>query len=134
MNENIYQYNTPLLELDKNTEVEKLLLPNKEYSMTISYPLNRPETYRVISGVEGTRKNELGKIVMDTYKQIYREEVEDSGPPMYHPTEPRRIESSGRRGIWGHDLEDLWLIWIEIDNNLNKIKPIITAKIKYYEY
>jgi hypothetical protein len=134
MNVNIHQYNTPLLELDNNTEVEKLLLPSLEYAMTIAYPLHKPETFRVISGSSGVRKSELGKIIMDVYKQIYREEVEDSGPPMYHPTEPRRIESSGRHGIWGHDLEDLWLSWVEIDNNLNKITPIVTTKIKTYEH
>lgn len=134
MNENVYIYKTPLLELDKVAEVEKLLFPNIEYSLIISYPLDKPETYRVISGSEGVRKCELGKIIMEIYKKIYSEEVEDSGPPLYHPTEPRRIASTGRHGIWGHDLEDLWLNWVEIDNLQNKIIPTVTTKIKTYEY
>lgn len=134
MNENVYQYKTPLLELDKGTEVEKLLLPNTEYSLIISYPLHKPETYRIITGSEGMRKCELGKTIMEIYKKIYSEEVEDSGPPLYHPTEPRRIESTGRHGVWGHDLEDLWLNWIEVDNVENKIVPIIVTKIKTYEH
>lgn len=134
MNENVYQYNTQLLELDKVEEVEKLLLPNTDYSMIISYPLHKPETYRIITGSEGMRKSGLGKIIMEIYKKIYSEEVEDSGPPLYHPTEPRRIESTGRHGLWGHDLEDLWLNWIEVDNVKNKIIPIIVTKFKNYEY
>lgn len=134
MNANIYQYNTAILELDKNTEVEKLLLPKREYSLILSYPLRNPETFRIITGSEGMRKFELGKIIMEQYIKIYSEEVEDSGPPLYHPTEPRRIESTGRHGIWGHDLEDLKLNWVEIDNISNKIIPTITTKLKTYEH
>ena len=134
MNANVHQYNTSILELDKNTEVEKLLLPGKEYSMILFYPLRSPETFRIITGSEGMRKAELGKIIMEKYIKIYSEEVEDSGPPLYHPTEPRRIASTGRHGVWGHDLEDLKLNWVEIDHSLNKIIPTITTKLKTYEY
>lgn len=134
MNANLYQYRIKLLDLDNLEDKEKILLPKQEYKMTILYPLTHPHTVRIITGSNGMTRSELGKIILYEYKKIYSDDEAVSGRPTYHHTEPRRIMSLGPYGIWGHDLEELWLQSLEVDPDKKEIHLKITSKFKTYEY
>lgn len=134
MNSNLYQYRIKILDLYQFEDPEKILLPNKGYKMPIIYPLTHPHTVSILTGKNGMTRGELGKIILYEYKKIYGADEAASGPPTYHHTEPKRIMSLGPYGVWGHDLEELWLQSVDIDSARGEIGLKVTTKIKTYEY
>ena len=87
--------------------------------VTIDYPLLNPLTYELpFSHV----LNNVLENICEKYKEIYREEEEtttvEAGPIGETPSGiylMNRCTTTGKYGIWGHDIGDLYIEKLELD-------------------
>ena len=93
------------------------ILPAGVYTLKIDYPLNTPmhDTHTFDNPVT---REEMVKWIVDSYRYIYDVEKKTSSiEESYIPGMLNRSETDGKFGIWGHDLEDLLLHTIWVDEN-----------------
>ena len=87
-----------------NTQVTEL----ERISITFGYPLSQPTTLEFFNP-GGFTCYDFYKAVYEGYVTIYAEEEQAVGNPGYIPGMLNRSVSQGPHGIWGHDMEDLFL-------------------------
>jgi hypothetical protein len=93
------------------------LLPAGEYTLEITYPLNRPYTEECVWDRPLTRED-IVKWVTDRYRFIYKVEDETSeNLPALIPGMSNRNVTNGKYGIWGHYIDDLYFHTIWVDEN-----------------
>lgn len=105
-------------EIDRLIEPDKIVISEKEVTLLIDYPLNKPATFILISNTNGFTKKQLVQEISKKYHEIYNEE-EKTATTKTVPLEKRkgiinRNETDGKYGIWGHDIGDLVLSSIEV--------------------
>jgi len=87
--------------------------------LVVDYPLNHPVELKLAAAGKAFTRAELVKAVCDAYQQIYAEEEAASAvktvPAGQRGTLQNRNTTEGPYGIWGHDLDDLDLVTIEVD-------------------
>lgn len=86
--------------------------------MLIDYPLNKPAVFEIESATSiGVIISSIG----EAYRKIYNEEEETSSLNVTPPEERgmclNRNRTNGRYGIWGHDIEDLYIEGITVHDN-----------------
>lgn len=94
------------------------------------YPLSK-EFYFVHCSLspKGFTRAELALSISNTYKKIYRDEEDAAGNPGNVPGMMNRAESNGPYGIWGHDLGDLLLHTVILENGKKFNLPLYTLGI-----
>lgn len=88
-------------------------------TLVIDYPLEHPVEARIVAaGTGNLTRADVVRAICDAYAQIYREEQATSATPVTPPgqrgTLQNRNRTTGRYGVWGHDLRDLDLTGVEI--------------------
>lgn len=107
------EYNGVIAGLNPKEEI----LPAGKYVLKVDYPLSVPFEEELEFGNPITRE-QLVKWIVDSYHCIY--EIEDQTSdiaPGFIPEMLNRNTTSGQFGIWGHDIDDLDLHTVEIDEN-----------------
>lgn len=89
---------------------EVILQPNKNYTLTIDYPLSTPAIIDVVTDENGMTRENFVDLVTRCYREIYETEDKTSSvEPGYIPGMCNRVRTNGDYGIWGHVLSDLAL-------------------------
>ncbi len=109
-------------------DADNYIIDNQEITIMIDYPL-ADETYWECNSEDpkGWTPRTLLKKIMELYKQIYKEEEETMDTPI--PTLDKRgglwnrPQSTGRFGIWGHDIEDLYIEGVYYDHLKHIVHP-----------
>ena len=86
------------------------LPPNETFVLTIDYPLSREALVEIETGEKGLGSLGLLGRIAKAYKKIYEEEDGTSEI------------SIGKYGIWGHDIEDLYIEYVIVDFEKKTIK------------
>jgi hypothetical protein len=98
------------VEVAKNAPDEVVLLPSANYVLKIEYPLKKPCKIKFNSGSSGMTRLALAEYICVEYRRIYAEEdatitaIVGQIPGMFN-----RSATTGKYGIWGHDIGDLML-------------------------
>jgi hypothetical protein len=97
---------------------DEVVLPHKQISLIIDYPLNHPDTTKLLVTTAGFTRRQLIENISKRYHQIYQEE-EASSKTKTVPIDKRtglinRNETDGKYGICCHDLSDLDLSTVEV--------------------
>lgn len=95
----------------------------EDIKVIIDYPLTRKFVFDICT-IDGkiTRKY-LAQSIVDTYRNIYREKEESTAIPIldlddrikYQNGLINRNRTDGKYGIWGHDIDDLYLCGLKFD-------------------
>jgi len=111
--ENDPEYSKEIVDLNLDEEI----LPAGEYTLVIDYPLSNPYRETFITKFPIQRK-EIVELIVNAYHRIYNEENDTSNiKPALISGMYNRIHTNGNYGIWGHDLGDLVLHTIYVDEN-----------------
>ncbi len=100
---------------------DEIVINDPEIKIEFDYPLKTKFTFNFKNDKGFTRKQLVNHIV-ETYKLIYREEEETIQNQKIIPPKERgpmlnRNETDGKYGIFGHDIEDLWLEGMTYDKD-----------------
>lgn len=111
----IEKYDKDLINLIDGDEI---VLPYPKVSIIADYPLNKPAIFELKAGKAGFSRREIIQHIGKIYHHIYETE-EASAKTKTVPLEKRtglinRNVTDGEYGIWGHDLSDLYLSYIEV--------------------
>jgi hypothetical protein len=86
--------------------------------INITYPLRNPAQVRVVEPAPITRRR-LAELISQAYQQVYREEeASKSGHAKGNGMLLNRRETNGKYGIWGHDLGDLDLHTVILNDGI----------------
>jgi len=97
---------------------KRKVIEDSDIFIEYSYPIRHPYTLSYHSR-GGFCREQLIHIITSQYKQMYAEEEKTVRHKPVIPMDQRglltynimnRNETDGKYGIWGHDLEDLWLV------------------------
>lgn len=97
-----YICNIPIIKRKKDKKI--ILEKNKEFTVIIDYPLEKPVTFK-LNTQNGLTFKQLINEIRNFYKLIYKE--------------PEKYE------IWGHNISDLWIEKIQIEHQNNTITLVI---------
>ncbi|MFX1525452.1 MAG: hypothetical protein ACFFCC_18240 [Promethearchaeota archaeon] len=101
-----------ILDYEDEEKRVRLIKPNEvvideeELTMVIDYPLSAKVRIK-LKKKGGFTRLFIFKSIYEAYKQIYKEEDEESGDPGTYNNLYNRKRAGGKYGIWGHYLEDL---------------------------
>jgi hypothetical protein len=95
---------------------EEVILPaNKVYTLVIDYPLNKPFKGTFKTPSNGMNRQQFAELATKTYQMIYKIEEDQEGPTPNIPGMYNRQTSNGPFGIWGHDIGDLTIHTLYVD-------------------
>lgn len=103
-------------ELDNPTEI---IISKPKIDVLFEYPLTNKvlKTFNADT-TNGFTAAGLIQMICDFYKEIYEEEDRTTNIPSENiPNMLNRNETTGKYGIWGHAIGDLYLHTMEYDNN-----------------
>lgn len=86
-------------------DIQYKLPPNESYKLIIRYPLSNPAEFEIKTGKDGLNQLDLIAKIGTCYNKVYK--------------------NADKYGIWGHVIEDLVLVGIDI----NHTKKIITLQV-----
>jgi hypothetical protein len=103
---------------------EVVLKANKTYKLIISYPVSTPYTVDINTGKKGLTRIKVIDLICKHYRKMYAEEDGSSsmGDPGHIPGMLNRNISDGKYGIWGHDIGDLCLVNMYVNDNKKTIE------------
>jgi len=115
----------PLYEMNKHisnlVDVEEVVLAAESATLLLSYPLKKSAVRLVhpTNSKEFTR-GDLAKIIEETYREVYRLEAVSQAVTDSYLNDRGNLynkpESDGVFGIWGHDMYDLSIAFINVYN------------------
>lgn len=86
---------------------DEIIIPEQDITISYDYPIKKSFLYtHHTNNPSGFSRKELSEQIMKKYIQIYEEEDEDI-----------KKSGSGRYGIWGHNISNLYLVSIEKGEN-----------------
>lgn len=91
---------------------DTVIIPKPAITVAFDYPLREQYNFEIRADDEavGFKKAELAYKIAHVYEFIYHSEANSAPDPgRAHPRMLNRGISDGDFGIWGHDLEDLYL-------------------------
>jgi hypothetical protein len=83
---------------------------NQTYDLLIDYPLTHPATVKIKTGKGGMNLIKLVKVIGNAYTKIYEAEPDSE-----------YCDEDGTYDIWGHGIDDLCLVGIDINHTSKKI-------------
>jgi len=113
---------------------DELVINKNDVRIMFEYPLKNPLIYRAEAPqVFGFTRRNLIDIIVLKYHDIYQEEEDTSQIPILSINERmtsqnrlmNRNTTNGTFGVWGHDIEDLFIDEIQYDPLANLISLII---------
>ena len=112
-------------ELDKISD-KKIVIKASKVILHVSYPLKTPVEFEIVASKEkGFTKADLVKCISKVYHRIYREEKKSTKVKVLPDSQRgymyNRNTTDGKYGIWGHDIGDLGLDAIEVEEKDNQI-------------
>lgn len=111
--------------ISKNIKAsKKIIIKDENINIEFDYPLSNVVKFN-FSKSGGFSIYDIIKYICSGYERIYREEEEEVGNPGHIPGMFNRMASNGPYGIWGHDINDLFIEAIDYD----KKKKLITLSI-----
>lgn len=102
-----------------------IVIPNKKVKIVFDYPFSQEFIFEFTSDTEeGFTREYLIDCICLQYKKMYDEEnasveVSSIEERMKKGGLLNREQTDGKYGIWGHDIEDLYLEGIKYDENNN---------------
>lgn len=113
----------PEKEIHRLIDTDKAVLPFNKVILIIDYPVKSPVYIPLTSNGDGFSRKQLITAISQQYHAMFKEE-EITATNKTTPLEKReglqnRNETNGKYGIWGHDLSDLDLSYIEVHKNKN---------------
>ena len=115
---------------DINKKLSKVLNPlevvieDNCFELKIDYPLFQ-SSIRIVITDRCFSRIDLLRAISNEYFEVYREEEEDDRNPGLIPGMLNRATTSGRHGIWGHQIEDLVIEGIYLSIRKNDV-PLVT--------
>jgi hypothetical protein len=113
MDDNPGEYGLEISQLNPKEEI----LPAGKYKLVIDYPLSTEYVEELEFGKPVTRE-QIVEWIVASYHYIYK--IEDESTPVPAGLIPgmfNRVTTMGTYGIWGHELGDLDLHTIHVDEN-----------------
>ncbi len=109
-------------EEERNTlkDAHEIVIPEETIYINFSYPLRKKAEFQY-THAGGFSRLDLYRSIYEGYKKIYDEEAAEVGDPGTYENLYNRRESSGKYGIWGHYLEDLFVEGILYDPESKKV-------------
>ncbi len=103
---------------------------DNELNLVITYPLTNPFHAALLLPRHQYPIIKILEAICESYKMIYSQEEETAAEAKTLPIEDRgpcinRNTTDGVYGIWGHDIEDLWVEGLEYDDETNTVTPIM---------
>jgi len=101
---------------DEETRFE-LLNPNdiviedEQIHIEFRYPLATPVMF-THSKKGGFTRLDIFRLIYEGYKYIYEQEEKEVGDPGTYERSYNRQKSTGKYGIWGHYISDLWIEFV----------------------
>jgi hypothetical protein len=113
MDDNPGEYGLEISQLNPKEEI----LPAGKYKLVIDYPLSTEYVEELEFGKPVTRE-QIVEWIVASYHYIYKMEDESTPVPAgLIPGMFNRVTTMGTYGIWGHELGDLDLHTIHVDDN-----------------
>lgn len=107
---------------DHIKDPDEIVIEDEEIKIEFSYPLKRG-TIREYYSIGGFTRLFLAQCIFEGYYTIYEEEEAAVGNPGHYENLYNRRESDGPYGIWGHDMCDLTLDYIDYNPNKKLCLP-----------
>lgn len=104
-------------ELVRLRDSDELVLPYARAFILFDYPLNNPAIREIATDGQGFTRRELVELIGKFYEEIYEEEERSANIktlPMNERKIMNRNQTDGVHGIWGHDLADIAISYIEV--------------------
>lgn len=106
-------------------EHNRILKPNKKYTLIIDYPVRSPFEYSFTTNEKGMTLREVVDLAVKKYKQMYKEEDKSTSiKPMTMKEASKgkcsllnRVQTDGKYGIYGHDLSHLTITNVGVKGN-----------------
>jgi hypothetical protein len=122
----------PEPDIGRMSDPDELVLPGGEYLLVIDYPVANPVEIPVKpEDPRGYTRAGIVREVSRAYRRLYEEEEETSTvkviPPEARKGTFNRNETDGKHGIWGHDLRDLAVVkvWLEERDGKRRLRLVI---------
>jgi len=117
----------PVISIDNPSYILRYLIKGddvvlpKKVTLAVEYPVAKPVYFELTAKGEGFTRKQIVEEISRVYHEIYKVEEETSKTKTV-PLEKReglinRNETNGKYGIWGHDLSDLYLNFIDVYKN-----------------
>ncbi len=107
-------------DIERMHDPDEIVLPAGEYILNIDYPVAKPAEIPLSpSDPRGYSRAAIAREVAKVYAAVYEEEERTSSvkviPPEARGQTYNRNETDGKYGIWGHDIEDLALVKVRLE-------------------
>lgn len=110
---------SPQVEIKNLIGKDEVVIPEKELTVIVDYPLSSNYRFELVSK-NGFTRTQLINEISKRYYQLYDEE-ENTATIKTVPLQQRKIynrnQTNGKYGIWGHDIGDLVLDEIHVYKN-----------------
>lgn len=108
---------------------DEIVIPEKQISVEIAFPLSVPHTFVLTAhNPGGFTIASLAEGISQLYSQIYKEEEKTSETSVSRiPGFSNRSRTDGKYGIWGYDIDDLVLLSVKFDGGRGVYIPQVLA-------
>lgn len=110
---------------------KEIVIPQQKINIVFRYPFEKEFVFEFKANTsEGFTKEYLIDCICNQYEKMYKEENEATPPTSMEERMKRgglvnRESTEGPYGIWGHDIEDLYLEGIEYNEKTNTVHLFI---------
>lgn len=109
---------------DVKLDPNEILVDNEIIRIRFEYPFNNPQIIKFKSDKGYFTRSDIIKLVVKKYQKIYEEEEKSTALPIETVEERtkgksklmNRATTNGKWGIWGHDIGDLMLHTLSVND------------------
>jgi len=108
----------PGKETDRLIDANEAVTQFSKATLIIDYPLTNKATFELTTDGKGLTRKQLILLISQKYHEVYDEEEATATiktiPPKERGQLLNRNKTDGKYGIYGHDITDLDLDWVEV--------------------
>jgi len=108
----------PGKQTDSLIDADEIVAQFSKATLIIDYPLTSKATFELSTDGKGLTRKQLIMLISQKYHEVYDEEEATATiktiPPKERGQLLNRNKTDGKYGIYGHDITDLDLDWVEI--------------------